>query len=509
MRHVYILLGLLCLSNAIFSQYTYTIKADSVKITNCDSSELIIENHTQGVPGFLFNTGNGRTQFRRGVVKINGGLYLIGADTLNLGGNPWVQGGNSFGATGVLGTQDNHHLDLYTNNIQRVRLDSAGNLLIGTTTDNGSKFQVNGTSYFNGTQQITGTANATVNQFSYIKHNPTITGLPGDGNFVYDVLITPNMSLSGNNQVASALCIAPNYILNGYSQSNGTPSAVDVICGGMGGITIDQNIVSFSAGNPGQPLYINQQASADKEAVQLYRNGNPTIKPFIWTNDARTAVNSGSIIPTIRSTINTTSGGVSAGGGISYTLDRFYSPTEASIVMKYELTPISNNDSTIKTAIAFNTTDLSDTMTAALYISGSKIGIGTTTPSAQLNTTGSVRFAGLTSDSTQTRVLVSDGNGNLFYRSASSLASNGILNSNLAGNPTINSSLAVNGEIRHKDSGCLRPAGLIMYLQQDIIFPRWMSSNSTFNRTAICLVCLRPQWWRKKELMWVITRLRC
>ncbi|WP_431212101.1 hypothetical protein ACQ86N_41145 [Puia sp. P3] len=44
------------------------------------------------------------------------------------------------------------------------------------------------------------------------------------------------------------------------------------------------------------------------------------------------------------------------------------------------------------------------------------VGIGTASPAAQLHTTGSVRFAGLTNDNTQTRVLVSDANGNLFYR---------------------------------------------------------------------------------------------
>src|SRR5579859_7849151 len=64
------------------AQNVYTIKADSVKLTGCDSSELIIENHTQNIPGFLFNTGNGRTVFKRGVVKINDSLYLIGGDTL-------------------------------------------------------------------------------------------------------------------------------------------------------------------------------------------------------------------------------------------------------------------------------------------------------------------------------------------------------------------------------------------------------------------------------------------
>jgi hypothetical protein len=49
------------------------------------------------------------------------------------------------------------------------------------------------------------------------------------------------------------------------------------------------------------------------------------------------------------------------------------------------------------------------------------IGVGTKTPTAQLHTTGSVRLAGLTNDSTKTRVLVSDTSGNLYYRNASSL----------------------------------------------------------------------------------------
>jgi hypothetical protein len=53
------------------------------------------------------------------------------------------------------------------------------------------------------------------------------------------------------------------------------------------------------------------------------------------------------------------------------------------------------------------------------------IGIGTKTPSAQLHTTGSVRLAGITNDSTKTRMLVSDTSGNLFYRNLSSLGGSG------------------------------------------------------------------------------------
>jgi len=50
------------------------------------------------------------------------------------------------------------------------------------------------------------------------------------------------------------------------------------------------------------------------------------------------------------------------------------------------------------------------------------VGIGTTTPAAQLHTTGTVRHAGLTNDSTKTRVLVTDTSGNLFYRNASGIS---------------------------------------------------------------------------------------
>jgi len=74
---------LLCIGQSLTAQYVYTIKADSVKITNtCDTAELIIENHTQNVPGFLYNKGKGRTEFRQAAVKLNDSMYIIGGDTL-------------------------------------------------------------------------------------------------------------------------------------------------------------------------------------------------------------------------------------------------------------------------------------------------------------------------------------------------------------------------------------------------------------------------------------------
>lgn len=66
------------------SQVIFNIPADSVKIFKRDGSpaELIIENGTRNIKGFLYNKGNGRTEFKKGLIKINDTTFLIGEDTL-------------------------------------------------------------------------------------------------------------------------------------------------------------------------------------------------------------------------------------------------------------------------------------------------------------------------------------------------------------------------------------------------------------------------------------------
>ncbi|RPD38056.1 tail fiber domain-containing protein [Chitinophaga barathri] len=70
-----------------YSQHVYQIRADSVRIYNvCDTAELIIENRTRGVAGYLYNKGNGRTEFRRIRLETvgNNQIAITGQDTLNL-----------------------------------------------------------------------------------------------------------------------------------------------------------------------------------------------------------------------------------------------------------------------------------------------------------------------------------------------------------------------------------------------------------------------------------------
>src|SRR3954465_15955760 len=101
-RFLLLPLSLLSAGATLHAQYVYTINADSVKITNhCDTAELIIENHTRIVPGFLFNKGRGRTEFRRALQKLTTTSYLIGGDTLLVAPNAWLKGGNAFGHPGI------------------------------------------------------------------------------------------------------------------------------------------------------------------------------------------------------------------------------------------------------------------------------------------------------------------------------------------------------------------------------------------------------------------------
>lgn len=96
MKYTLALIFLLLLHTGLFAQYIYVLRGDSVKFTKNDSCELIIENHTQMVPGFLYNKGRGRTEFRRAFVRISDSAYLLGSDTLTQSGySYWVNSANN------------------------------------------------------------------------------------------------------------------------------------------------------------------------------------------------------------------------------------------------------------------------------------------------------------------------------------------------------------------------------------------------------------------------------
>ena len=128
------------------SQFVYKIKADSVLITNDScSAELILENSTKDIKGFLYNRGKGRTEFRAALTQINDTTYVIGDDTLRIftGGvpaNAWQLDGNTSTnpPTDFLGTTDATRLAIKTDDTERMTVLPNGRVLINTTTDQGN-----------------------------------------------------------------------------------------------------------------------------------------------------------------------------------------------------------------------------------------------------------------------------------------------------------------------------------------------------------------------------------
>ncbi len=511
-------LALLFTANGVDAQQVYTIKADSTKLTGCDSTnELIIENHTRDVKGFLYNTGNGRTIFKKGLLKVSDSLYLIGGDSLKY--NAWVQNGNKFGATGVLGTLDNNHLDIYTNNSQRMRFTNTGRLLVSTTTDNlRETIQLNGSMYMNGYLSnflapsgtnsgalrlrwgtgdgafITLYNQGTIKKRAWIAspadNRPLIIedslgisfkGTPfvavGDEGSFKTAKLTVSNPLGSSLDVFNAgryrpedsvaaveLVVKANgNVIVGPGADAGFPNKFQI--NGTGRILFQPNlsrtgdqilIGGYINTTDGQNcLFRTAKAGGGWNYVMSERDGNLAIgiggpawsvgwSPLRITSSGIVSVisptyyygnlggpgNSSALITSVSNTSEWTTGTSYPNGQNYYSIETVLNGAGVGNVRA----PLKIGASQL--IFMSGATDVE----AARFSASGNLGLGTGSPSAQLHTTGTVRFAGITNNDTLTRIVVSDTNGNLFYRNASSLASADVLHS----------SLAVNGPIRAK-----------------------------------------------------------
>jgi len=134
--------------------------ANGLNIDNFDGCQIRL--NQLGGSGGSFNVLGGNVGI--GTASPNSPLHVVNSS------NGFIQrfaGGTSSAITGgifaeigrnfaSIGTTSNHGFNIFTNDLDRIAITSGGNVLIGTTTDNGARLQVNGPSTFNGT--ITGTS---------------------------------------------------------------------------------------------------------------------------------------------------------------------------------------------------------------------------------------------------------------------------------------------------------------------------------------------------------------
>jgi hypothetical protein len=532
MKKFLFFLVLLCVEKTIHAQhqpYVYTIKADSVKITNsCDTAELIIENHTQTVPGFLYNKGRGRTEFRRGLINVSDGIYVIGADTLNFNlfdSKYYKQGGNQFGATGVLGLKDNYPLTFIQNNTERGRIDTSGHWLFNTTTDRGYLAQFNGDIWDSGViyqaknisivpvggaygdKRINIGGNSVIGDGSIALGSGVIvdgTGIPsvGIGN---QNTVTSGIGLLGSTDRGVAIGVGSyahqNAIAIGHTSV--TTAANQFVSGGPApvgedGSNFSVNDIYFGSGvqrnnieGPGLSYTINGSGAfglsntggditiAGGKGTGAGTPGNiifSTASPLAPSSNLQslserarfagsgnfligTTTDNGSKLQLVGNFYQQGSYTASFGNGLYFDIDgsmsRIFSGGEISyqsnnsgdhhlfknsIGIGFKGTLVTfdpgSNPQLSDSQLVFKVLDKYVNPSLTVTTSG-RVGIGVMMPAAQLHTTGTVRFAGLTNDNTLTRVLVSDVNGNLSYRDASSLAMSDVLNSSLAVNGTL------------------------------------------------------------------------
>ncbi|HEX2534944.1 MAG TPA: tail fiber domain-containing protein [Chitinophagaceae bacterium] len=153
--------------------------------------------------------------------------YVISQAISSATGNPWIQGANSLSGTRNLGTTSFHDLPFITNNTEKMRITTSGNVGIGTSTFNASnpeKLLVNAgnTSSFN---VISG--KGTID--NYLQLN--IQNLSAGGSASSDIVASNNL---GDESV--------NYIDMGINSTNFSNAAYPVIGG-------QSNAYLYSTGN--------------------------------------------------------------------------------------------------------------------------------------------------------------------------------------------------------------------------------------------------------------------
>ena len=114
----------------IFATDIYQIPASTVNIdsdnTGAGTNVSIIANQGLDPAGTIrYNSTSKLWELSN-----NGGVF----QAILTAASSFMQGGNSFGATGVLGTADNNPMTFITNGAERMRIDTAGNVGIGATT---------------------------------------------------------------------------------------------------------------------------------------------------------------------------------------------------------------------------------------------------------------------------------------------------------------------------------------------------------------------------------------
>jgi|GEM_PF-424048 len=372
-----------------------------------------------------------------------------------------ILGNSGTSSANFIGTTDNQPLIFRTNNSEVFRISNLGNILIGTTTDAGNKLHVLGKVRFETTL---------ADGFS-IGNTPTSPHVVYDGvNSELNVykLKTQNFSTSGANISYFSGGIVefkndayirayqnPFRITRAYTYA-GTPAGLILDNTIDNGVPVPTNYKILSAKLSGTEVaYISATGGGQFSGNTLIgTTASSNSRLAIVTDTTNTsgisirqsAFRPGSNLLEISNYIGTPISKFDYGGRLMFT-NAGSSVLPPFIMATRDLTSIPGFSSVPMVFIQPGGLDQAGIIVRALsgqyttsylqdwqnsgsvslmrIMSDGKLGLGISTPSAQLHTSGTVRFAGLSNDNTQARVIVSDASGNLSYRDASTIGGSG------------------------------------------------------------------------------------
>ncbi len=161
---------------------------------------------------------------------------IIACDSTNTTGRPFLQSGNNFGATAVLGTQDANSLQVITNNIVRATIDTSNNLYLGlgATAAAPTNFTVSSTG-----SAAAGAAGANLTLQSGAGASATTGSAAGNL-----LLVGSNAGGSGNNSGGAISLTAGN--------STGTTVGGGItLQAGVGGASANGGVITITGGTGG------------------------------------------------------------------------------------------------------------------------------------------------------------------------------------------------------------------------------------------------------------------
>jgi hypothetical protein len=185
---------------------------------------------------------NGTTRLQEALtVQSNTGGDVVVATFVggNAASSPFLELRNLGVINARIGGLNGGGLLFQTGTTERARIANNGNFLIGTTTDNGYKLQVSGTSLFTGTfTSLTGGS-------SQVLYNMDLSQSAITGNTIYAVNVSPTLRNTASGQTQVALRVMPTFT----GSSTGTSTTNKIVDFGSAGVGTQFTVTDATTGD--------------------------------------------------------------------------------------------------------------------------------------------------------------------------------------------------------------------------------------------------------------------